>query len=405
MAEKFELDALRNAVQLELQRLQHGLEKAESKLAVDIEFAEQRRQSEQAIEREKLERLIESNKQEATSLERNTRFLIGAIGALIAIAGFVGAPSYYAFKIESATKDAKEEFDKLSKELTAKNEEFRSILDGIKLGGRVVFAANYDEKDPYVLAVKGRMAASINNTASPIWLQLPDPSAIEGGGMIAEAMAAEKLNFAVRWFPEGTVCAVVYNPSAKPQKLFVSKLKNGKYFVGTRNYFSDEFIRLQGGACDSAWLGRVPGDLKIQDLSLGGIALIAPTAVWLAAPGKKERDIGELGNRFDLQSINKPELPSGLLGWVLYVDAFGNCMTSIPSTSLPLGTSFKLRIGNDSVELRKRSSFAEAEKLEQFAIDFEGFTNLVKKDGSFADEHLIQEGNQIRSEEKATGGK
>lgn len=215
--------------------------------------------------------------------------------------------------------------------------------------GIITLTTDFGSRDAYVAAMKGVMLGI-----------LPQARLVDVTHDVAAQdimHAAFVLRTAIQWFPAGTVHLVVVDPGVGTDRRAVLALKDGQYFVGPDNgLFSlvfdsapDELYVLDRV---EAWLTPAPS------ATFHGRDLFAPVAARLAGGAPP----GTLGSPAEGLTRLHWALPivddQGVRGWVVHVDAFGNCVTNIPRDLFEQarrGRRFKCYVGTTILDILSRS--------------------------------------------------
>jgi S-adenosylmethionine hydrolase len=175
--------------------------------------------------------------------------------------------------------------------------------------------------------------------------------------------AAHILAGVVPFFPVGTVHLVVVDPGVGTDRRGIALSINGQHFVGPDNgLFSllvnrrqpDRIVELD---CEQFWLTQAPSS------TFHGRDIFAPVAAHLATG----RSLDDVGSRIDDLSTMHWALPitdrQGIQGWVVHVDAFGNCITNISRETFEAireRRAFKCYAGNAILD-RMANTYAQAQ--------------------------------------------
>lgn len=215
--------------------------------------------------------------------------------------------------------------------------------------GIITLTTDFGSRDAYVAAMKGVML-SITPQA-----RLVDVTHEIAAQDIMQA--AFVLRTAIPWFPMGTVHLAVVDPGVGTDRRAVLALKDGQFFVGPDNgLFSllfdsppDQLFILDRA---EAWLTHNPS------ATFHGRDVFAPVAARLAAGVSPDA----LGSPTDGLSRLHWALPivddQGVRGWIVHVDAFGNCVTNIPRPLFEQarrGRRFKCYVGTTILNALSRT--------------------------------------------------
>ena len=180
------------------------------------------------------------------------------------------------------------------------------------------------------------------------------PGDVLRGALILEAT--------VPYFPAGTVHLAVVDPGVGSSRKGIALGSGGHYFVGPDNGLFTPFLDAPGAA---AYVLPEPG----PDVSatFHGRDVFAPAAARLAG-GADIASLGEpLENRVRLDWPTAEVTSKEVRGEVIYIDRFGNCVTSIRADDLETGVGYIVTAaGRDVGPLRKY--YAEVPPGEPLAL-------------------------------------
>ena len=186
----------------------------------------------------------------------------------------------------------------------------------------IVFLTDFGASDWYVAAMKG-VARGIAPAAGLI-----DLTHDVAPGDVAQADFV--LAQAAPYFPEGTVFCVVVDPSVGTSRRALACGDGKRFYVAPDNGVLSSVARLAGGqwrcheAANPAW--RLPNPSP----TFHGRDVFAPVAAWLT----REPDLARCGPEApDPVTLPEPSPertgPRNWRGRVLYIDRFGNALTSL----------------------------------------------------------------------------
>ncbi len=173
-------------------------------------------------------------------------------------------------------------------------------------------------------------------------------------------------------FPKGTVFAAVVDPGVGSDRLAIAVKAGGYFFVGPDNgvmsllsdtYYPVEIRLLQNSSCFR----------KTVSATFHGRDVFAPAAAHLSR-GFSFKDLGPLHK--DLVRLAMPvakRTGKSILGTIVYIDGFGNCVTTIAPALLPSEKSL-LRVRNRVVPFR--SCYADVGTGKPVAV--EGSCGLIE---------------------------
>jgi len=196
--------------------------------------------------------------------------------------------------------------------------------------------------------------------------------------------AAFLLKTAVPYFPPGTIHVVVVDPGVGTERRVLAVRSGGAYFVGPDNGVLSWSIGPDGEvvSVDREDLYRKPTSATFH-----GRDRMAPVAARLSLGMPLE----ELGSRVSgWVELPPPRLETRegrILGEVLYVDRFGNLITSIPGTLLGECAVEDVRVQTGSIRIRGlKRTFGDGEVGSPIAyVGSTGFLEIARVGGSAAD--------------------
>ncbi len=181
----------------------------------------------------------------------------------------------------------------------------------------IVLFTDFGSPGPYV----GQMTAVLRRAA-------PHADVID---LFADApsldprAAAYLLAAYVAEFPSGTVFLCVVDPGVGGKRLPAVVWADGRWFVGPENGLFELVVRR---AIEPARWWHITWRPDHLSASFHGRDLFAPVAARLA------RDEVPPGREHAIADIRRGDWPDDLLQ-VIYVDAFGNCMTGVRAAAVP----------------------------------------------------------------------
>ena len=209
----------------------------------------------------------------------------------------------------------------------------------------VTLTTDFGNKDGYVAALKATIL-QINPNATLIDIS----HAISPHDVMEAAFV---LRSAYPFFPDDTTHLVVVDPGVGTERRPLAMRKGRQYFVGPDNGLFA--LVLDGDAPDEAvtlnrsafWRTAEPS------MTFHGRDIFAPVAAHLSIG----REIAELGEHNDSIASLHWALPishdQGIQGWVVHIDAYGNCITNIAGDifeSGRFGRDIKCYVGNAILE-------------------------------------------------------
>ncbi len=140
--------------------------------------------------------------------------------------------------------------------------------------------------------------------------------------------AAYVLKSAYRYFPEGTVHVAVVDPGVGSRRRALLATSSRYFFLAPDNGLLSYALEDESGV-DVRQIENKQYRLDAEGATFDGRDLFAPCAAWLTR-GQQAGSYGRLIQDYARLPKQKPDLRMGVLsGRVLYVDHFGNVITSI----------------------------------------------------------------------------
>jgi S-adenosylmethionine hydrolase len=183
--------------------------------------------------------------------------------------------------------------------------------------GIVTLLTDYGLCDPYVGILKGAVLRSAPKlTLLDLGHDVP-PQDIEAGAFFVQASVGR--------FPTGTVHVAVVDPGVGTNRALLAVANDDGYWLGPDNGLLSP-LWTEGRAADVRRLDAEHLGLVAESRTFHGRDLLAPAAAWLA---NGRYGFSALGPRHEAPVT----LPRAATPRVLYVDRFGNLITSIPAAA------------------------------------------------------------------------
>lgn len=140
--------------------------------------------------------------------------------------------------------------------------------------------------------------------------------------------AAYVLKSAYRYFPEGTIHLSVVDPGVGTRRRALLATSSRYFFLAPDNGLLSYVLEDESGV-EVRQVENKQYRLDAEGATFDGRDLFAPCAAWLTR-GQQPGSYGRLIQDYVRLPKQKPELKAGVLhGRVLYVDHFGNVITSL----------------------------------------------------------------------------
>lgn len=191
------------------------------------------------------------------------------------------------------------------------------------MSGIITFTTDFGVGSPYVAAMKG-VALGICPTARLIDIThgVPPQDVPTGAMTLADACFC---------FPKGTVHVAVVDPGVGTERSIIAAEIDGHFFVLPDN----GLLSLIASRTPPTRIVRVENrEFWREEISntFHGRDIMAPVAAHLAAGVELER-LGPNADAIEMLDWPEPEVSKGwIVGQVLVVDSFGNCITNVEHT-------------------------------------------------------------------------
>jgi len=218
----------------------------------------------------------------------------------------------------------------------------------------ITLTSDFGLADGYVASMK-----AVVLTGCPDARVIDITHEIPAGDVMRGALILEAT---IPYFPAGTVHLAVVDPGVGSDRKGVTLASGGHYFVGPDNGFFTPFLDAPG-----AITYALPEPAPDVSATFHGRDIFAPAAARLACG----TDIASTGEPLDdpvRLDWPKAEVSGDeIRGEVIYVDRFGNCVTSIRAYDLEPDVDYTVKAaGRDVGPLRKY--YAEASQGEALAL-------------------------------------
>ncbi|MDQ7041360.1 MAG: SAM-dependent chlorinase/fluorinase [Rhodothermus sp.] len=205
----------------------------------------------------------------------------------------------------------------------------------------ITLTTDFGTRDAYVAAMKGvLLGLAPQARLVDITHEIRPQDVMEAAFVLREA---------VPYFPPGTIHLVVVDPGVGTERRAVALRHHDHWFVGPDNGLftlvlgteqPDELVELNRPEC---WRTPTPSQ------TFHGRDIFAPVAGHLAA-GRTLQEVGTPRARLTTLRWMEPSANNeSILGWVVHVDRFGNCITNISRELFEryrAGRSFKCYVGS-----------------------------------------------------------
>lgn len=247
----------------------------------------------------------------------------------------------------------------------------------------ITLTTDFGLSDPFVGIMKGVILgiapeASIVDVSHGV-----APYDILGAALVIES--------AYRYFPKGTVHALVVDPGVGSSRRPLAAVSQGHVFVAPDNGL------LSAVAAEEVYhITNAALFLNPVSRTFHGRDIFAPVAAYIAQ-GMPLTSVGPRVADFLRKPLPKPvQVGDVLLGSVLRIDQFGNVITNLRRSDL--GQKFTIRVAGSTVT-RLYETFSDAAQGEFFALEGStGYIELALNQGSAAERLNVQAGAEIEVE-------
>jgi S-adenosylmethionine hydrolase len=246
----------------------------------------------------------------------------------------------------------------------------------------ITLTSDFGLADGYVASMKAVVLARCPNARIvDVTHEIP-PGDVMRGALILEATAPH--------FPAGSVHLAVVDPGVGSGRKGIAASSGGHYFVGPDNGLFTPFL----DAPDAA-VYALPEPGPGASATFHGRDVFAPAAARLAG-GADMASLGEpLEDPIRLDWPTAEVTGDEIRGEVIYVDRFGNCVTSIKGGDLETNISYTVKAGKRDIG-RPREYYAEVPPGEALAlINSMGRLEIAVNGGSAAEARGLRLGDVI----------
>lgn len=246
----------------------------------------------------------------------------------------------------------------------------------------LVLFTDFGWADPYVGQMKAKLVASAPGV--PVVDLLHDVAAFNShaGAHLLAALAPE--------FPQGSVFVCVVDPGVGTPRDAVVLTAGGRWYVGPDNGLMSVVAQRSN---DARWW-RIVWRPERLSASFHGRDLFAPVAAALAQDACRPEW---------LAPVDAPQavFDAGDLPRIVHVDHYGNALTGIRATNLPLTT----RVRAAGREFAHASTYGLADKGAAFwTVNSVGLLELAVNRGSAARDHGLEVGARVELVAPSAGG-
>ncbi len=253
----------------------------------------------------------------------------------------------------------------------------------------VTFLSDFGARSPYPGAMKGAAAASGSLTFVDISHDVPRHDVRAGAYLLWSAAPA---------FPRGTVHCAVVDPGVGTSRAALIVTAGGQFLVGPDNGILLPAARRLGGVRVYR-LAPAARRTRISD-TFHGRDVFAPAAARLAT-GAEVASLARPVRRFvDLAFPAGRRRGRSLVGMIIWVDAFGNLITTIPGALLPstrAGGRVTVEAGGGALDATVARTFAQVARGRGLVfVGSDGVIEVAINRGSAADALGAAAGGAVR---------
>ena len=268
----------------------------------------------------------------------------------------------------------------------------------------ITLTTDFGLRDAYVAALKG-VILGINPKAIIVDIShFIEPQNIK--------QAAFVLSTVHRYFPKDTIHAVIVDPGVGSQRRAIILKTQEALFVAPDNGVLSYVIHNasappRGASPEAGSMALTPGVLAVEitdprfwhhpvSTTFHGRDIFAPVAAHLSL-GVPPQEFGEPVTSLTVFPLPRPQLGPGgeLIGHVLYIDTFGNVITSIRQEDLRPGR-LHLQIAGQRIDaLTATYGNAEVDQLHA-VVGSSGYVEIAVRNGSAAALLGVKLGDEVR---------
>ncbi len=245
--------------------------------------------------------------------------------------------------------------------------------------------SDFGSRSPYPAAMKAVVAARVSARLVDISHDVRRQDIREGAFLLASVAP---------WCPAGTVHLAVVDPGVGTARRALAVASGGQYFVGPDNGLLIPAARRVGtprayGLSDDVGLPSISSTFHGRDL-------FAPAAARLLSGEPPSRLGLPVGDPVDLSLPRGGRRGGVLAGEIIYVDPFGNLVTSIPGTLVEPEEGFRLRTRRGSWRLRRRATYGDAARGDLVLVSgSEGLLEIAVREGDAAARTGLRAGSRV----------
>lgn len=253
--------------------------------------------------------------------------------------------------------------------------------------GIITLLSDFGSSSPYPAQMKAVLASLCDATLIDITHDVPRHD-LHTGAYLLSAMVQTTM--------AGSVHLAVVDPGVGTTRKPIFIISGGQFFVGPDNGLLVPAARRIGRPrVFEITAGEIL--LRAATSTFHGRDIFAPTAARLAE-GAPPDTLGRAIETFvDLTLSRGRRDGNALLGEVLYVDAFGNLITSIPAAALPDDPQVQLVIGRQRSQANAVRTYGDVAKgAVAIVAGSDGLLEVAVREGSAAERFQARRGSRVR---------
>jgi len=252
----------------------------------------------------------------------------------------------------------------------------------------VTLLSDFGSHSPYPAQMKAVLAASCDAVFIDITHDVPRHDVRTGAYLLAAVAPTT---------PAGTVHLAVVDPGVGTARHPLIVTGGGQYFVGPDNGLLLPAAKRLGGPQVFHMNAQGIGEGKISP-TFHGRDLFAPAAARLVA-GTPPQNLGRPTAEFvDLDLGASRKNGAAVVGHVIYVDGFGNLITSIPSSALAAdGQPVQVMVGRKRSAATVERTYGDAVRGHVVVVlGSDGLVEVAVREGSAAERFAAMQGTSVR---------
>ncbi len=253
----------------------------------------------------------------------------------------------------------------------------------------ITLTTDFGCKDPFVAQMKG-VILSINRDAAIVDMTHSiQPQDIDEAAYI--------IGSSFSYFPSGTIHIGVVDPGVGSRRKALIIEAEGHYFIGPDNGVFSYILNRKGDSVSFSvhHIYEEKYMVSAKSPTFQGRDMFAPVAAWLSK-GLEPRKLGSPAKDFVLLPVACAQVArSGISGEVIYIDGFGNAITSIRSDDLTsMGNGYNVEVNNVIIQPVQYYAQTEENSL-SCLVNSSGHLELFVKNGHAAKEFGLQKRDKI----------